>query len=595
MKDMKFLVKKILLLTVFNFAEFVSGSTYDVRKSRIFEVMHQGPGGIDRVNKQVLFSETKNIAQDLNLDEIARRFGCKTLLGQAFILFNLKNPISPYDHSLTIQHRQELIKFLVENPEILENLEALILQAVENESIVLRFMQSRSVDSLTENPIAKVIRFMDRDKYMQVYSKWMSSRSVGVGLWTLAGQASKAWGSVFSDLSLTQRTLLVASGLLGLNSDALTEEHQFMMNIWMTAMTGYSLYSHYSGALATRNALYSLHRLVDISKQIENVCLASGVEHQFKVSSIRSEQGRKLLKDLDQARYKDKNSNFIASPLVNSFMYDVYEHDMNLAPVYASIGEIDAYVALAKKMVALQADGAHQFCFAQFLDDARPTIKAQGFWNVLVSKGKVVGNNLSESRNIILTGANEGGKTTTIRAILQNIVLAQTFGIAAATEFVFTPFTKIHSYLNVSDDILSGKSRYAFELQQAKSILDQIEALQSEDKFFFVLDELFTGTNGEDGAQAAYDFIDNIASFPKIQFIYATHFNRLKEIGSANPACANYKIDPPLRDVKGQFIRDDQGQFIYPYILSPGANSVNVALERARDAGIFKKKTPKAV
>lgn len=594
MKKMRFLLKKILLIVIVNFSVFAVGAMYDASKSRIFDVMYQGPGGIEKVNKKVVFAEVKNIAQDLNLDEIARRFGCKTKLGQAFILCNLKKPISPYDQSLILQHRQKLIKFLVENQEILEQLRSLILQAVEEESVVIQFMQNRLVNSPTENPLVKFFRWMDRSPSMSTYNKYTQLMSfVRAQVPSVFYDGINVFNSAFQDVSFSQRILLLGSGLLSLSSSKqLTDEHKFVSGLYSTLTTGYALYSHYSGALATRKALHSLYQLINISKQIEDLCLQLGVEHQFKVSSIQSEKGQELLDGLNQARYKDKDTNFVMSTLVNSFMYDVYEYDIHLAPVYASIAEIDAYVAFAQKIIELQAHGDHQICFVEFLDDSQPVVKAKAFWNLLVSKGKVVVNDLSESRNIILTGANEGGKTTTIRAILQNIILAQTFGIAAADEFVLTPFTKIHSYLNVSDDILSGKSRYAFELQQAKSILDQIEALRSEDKFFFVLDELFTGTNGEDGAQAAYDFIDNIASFPKIQFIYATHFNRLKQIGHANPACANYKIEPPLRDEKGQFIRDEQGEFIYPYKLSLGANSVNVALERAKDAGIFKKKRP---
>ena len=583
MKNMKFYSKSIVVFIALFVVHGVQA------QSRVFEVMYQGPGGIDKMNKKVLFAETKNISQDLNLAEIANRFGCKTLLGKAFILHHLEKPISPFDQSLTVQHRQDLIKFLVEHPEVLEQLENLIVSLLADEAAVIKFMQSRSVDSPTENPIAKAMRFMDKNKYAQIYSKWWSVRSLGLGIASLGGQGVKAWDSLFSDMSLARRTLAMASGFFGLSFDQFTAEQLLMANLWMSTIAGYSLYSHYTGALATRDALYSLNRLADVAHEIEALCKEHNIEHQFKLSSIRSDRGRQILKDLNQSHYKNKDTNFILSPIINTFMYEIYENDEIFAPIYASIGEIDAYVALAKKIVALQVDD-HAYCFAQFLDQERPKIDAQDFWNILISKGLVVTNSLNESRNIILTGANEGGKTTTIRAILQNIVLAQTFGIAAAQEFRFTPFTKIHSYLNVSDDILSGKSRYAFELQQAKTILHQIEALQPEDKYFFVLDELFTGTNGEDGAQAAYDFIDNIASFSGIQFIYATHFNRLKQIGAANPACANYKIDPPLRNAKGEFIRDEQGQFIYPYTLSPGANNVNVALERAKDAGIFRKK-----
>ncbi|MBP6870314.1 hypothetical protein KBC04_05500 [Candidatus Babeliales bacterium] len=603
-----------LLFAVGHLDAAYSPQVYDRGNARVFEVMYQGPGGIDAVNKKILFAETKNLSQDLNLQEMSHRFGCKTELGKAFLKFHLEKPISPFDRSSTVEHRQKLIRFFVDNPDLQEKMDALIGQVAEHEKTFMEFMKERSVQTSSENPLVSFLRWKDRNKYVQSYVKTIEANylvdGAGKVLKPVVNQGVNLWNFTISDLSATERIVLFASGLVtGLKNVAVgsitsllpiwlrddktvTEDNLYLMNAYMAAVAGYSMYTHYAGALESRNALHSLYRLVDIAKEIESLCSAHDIEHQFKVSSIRSRAGLDLLEELNQDRYKDKDSNFIYSIAVNSFKYDVYENDAALAPVYASIAEMDAYLALARK-ISSQQTADNKFCFAEFLDNSKPKIETKGFWNILVSKGSVVTNDLSEDRNIILTGANEGGKTTTIRAILQNIVLAQTFGIAAATEFKIAPYAMIHSYLNVSDDILSGKSRYAFELAQAKNILDQIESLSVDSNFFFVLDELFTGTNGEDGAEAAYRFIDNIASFPGIQFIYATHFNKLKEIGAANPACANYKIEPPLSNNKGEFIRDDKGEFIYPYKLSPGANSVNVALERAIDAGIFRKKMKK--
>lgn len=579
-------VKKLLLL-FFCMTYAVLNSFHQVSKSRIFDVMYQGYGGMYAVNKQVSFADVKNISQDLNLKEIAKRFDCKTLLGQNFILFNLEKPISPFDQSLTIENRQKLIRLLVESPELLDKFELLISQAIEHEAAVIKFMAKRSVDSPTDNPLSQFFRWMDKEPRLSTYFKYMQLNSfLRAQIPAVVQDGQKAWNSIVADIPLSSRIFMTFAALTGWSSQEMTAEHRFTAGFVSTLYAGFSLYSHYTGALATRDALYSLHKLIAISKQIEMLCKENKIDHQFKVSSIRSDDGVRLLATLDG--YDNKDTHFIVSTLVNACMYDVYEYDEHLAPVYACIGEIDAYVAIAKKMIDLQS-ADHQFCFAQFLELTNPKIKAIDFWNMLVTNDKVVVNNLTESKNIILTGANEGGKTTMIRAILQNIVLAQTFGIAAAKEFVYGPYTKIHSYLNVCDDILAGKSRYAFELLQAKNILRQIQTLKPKETYFFVLDELFTGTNGPDGEQTAYNFIDNIASYHGIQFIYATHFNRLKEIGLKNPQCVNYKIDPPLMDADGHFVRDEQGDLIYPYTLSLGANTVNVALERAKDMGIFSK------
>jgi DNA mismatch repair ATPase MutS len=651
---------------------------YDAGKARVFQVMYQGPGGIEDVNRKTLYAETKNLAFDLNLSEISTRFGCKTQMGQGFIAKTLAKPISPLDKNNTIKHRQEMIQLFIDHPELQEKFEILIQQAVEHEAVLMKFMQKRFVMDIEGNPIKFIDQLQRRNVFMQLLEQGNKAINVGsagmnmtaatidfssqgidkaldktIGanldivsnipvinneikersqlfqknfepMLTSAATVRDSFLKGYSSLSNLVYNNLLASGLLATGTAFLTKKisSQNLKKIslpaqallagslllattqvpgmwdlgkasnaafwaaYTTAAGAYSLYSHYVDAVVIRDSLYALSRLIDISQEIEDVCNQHGVDHQFKLSDIQSQDGVSLLEELQNDRYKEKDSNLFLTPLVHSFVFDVYENDINLSPIYASIAEIDVYVAIARKMTQLE-NSDHQLSFVQFLDDAQPKIQAQGFWNMLVTKGDVVTNNISEGRNIILTGSNEGGKTTTIRAILQNIVLAQTFGIAAASEFALTQFDVIHSYLNVSDDILNGKSRFASELKQAQDILTRIKALHATEKFFFAFDELFTGTNGEDGAECAYRFIDNVASYKGIQFIYATHFNKLKSIGSTNPACANYKIEPPLRDEKGAFIRDDKGQLIYPYKLSAGANDVNVAMDRAKDAGIF--------
>ena len=219
----------------------------------------------------------------------------------------------------------------------------------------------------------------------------------------------------------------------------------------------------------------------------------------------------------------------------------------------------------------------NKFCFVNFVDDAKPSIHAKGFWNILVQSPVV--NTISENKNVLLTGPNKGGKTTSIRALLQNVVLGQCFGVAAAEEFEYTMFDAIHSYLNISDDLINGLSLFASELKRAQEILEKIKSLETGKKFFFALDELFTGTVAEDGEVCAYEFVKKISTFDDVLFIYATHFAKVKELGTDNATCMNYKVDAPTKN--------DAGKLVYPFTLSQGASDANVALDLAREAGLF--------
>ena len=359
-----------------------------------------------------------------------------------------------------------------------------------------------------------------------------------------------------------------ATGIIGINA----------------ASNFYGIYKDHQQGLQIRNVLHAFNKLIDIEDQIEKLCEKHGIKKQFLIGTIQDEDVLDLMYELESNRYANSSNPFVFTPKIRAFVYELYEKDMLLAPIFAAIAEMDVLYAIADKMVSCQ-DTTNKLCLANFVESDRPIVQGNAFWNILVKNA--INNNIHADANVILTGPNAGGKSVTIRAILQNILLAQTFGVAAATEFSLTPFDVIHSYIRVSDDILGGLSLFATEVKRAQDIMQRIKNLSADQKYFFALDELFTGTNAHDGEMCACVFIENIANYPNVQFIYATHFDRLKEVGRMHKYCVNYKINAPAQNEQGQFIRNEKGKLVYPYTLSVGANNISVAKEIAYDAGLF--------
>ena len=83
------------------------------------------------------------------------------------------------------------------------------------------------------------------------------------------------------------------------------------------------------------------------------------------------------------------------------------------------------------------------------------------------------------------------GKTTFIRTIAINSVLAQTLSICFAKTYT-APFLKVHTSIRITDDLLENTSYY---LQEVLIIKELIEASKTEENCLFVLDEIFKGTN----------------------------------------------------------------------------------------------------
>ena len=92
---------------------------------------------------------------------------------------------------------------------------------------------------------------------------------------------------------------------------------------------------------------------------------------------------------------------------------------------------------------------------------------------------------------IFLVGHSGSGKTTFIRTLVLNALLAETLDICFAEAYT-APYMKIYSSIRISDDIAEGTSYY---LQEVLTVKRFIDASQEPAPCLFALDELFKGTN----------------------------------------------------------------------------------------------------
>ena len=146
-----------------------------------------------------------------------------------------------------------------------------------------------------------------------------------------------------------------------------------------------------------------------------------------------------------------------------------------------------------------------------------------------------------------------------------------------------TPYTHIHSYLNIPDT--SGRdSLFQAEARRCKDILDIINDSQEsndksfhglsdtsnkfndkshdpnnkllESKHFCIFDELFSGTNAEEATSASYGFLKYLQKRENVDFILTTHFVKLCKKVKKNKTglrIANCKMDAALADDKIHF------------------------------------------
>ncbi len=158
------------------------------------------------------------------------------------------------------------------------------------------------------------------------------------------------------------------------------------------------------------------------------------------------------------------------------------------------------------------------FCIPQVT--AMPSLQGQDMGHVLLKAEKRVCNNVSfnEQRFVILTGSNMSGKSTFLRTLGINLVLARAGSVVCATQFSFYPFDVFVS-MRITDSLQDSESFFYAELKRLQAI---IQHLQAGHTTFVILDEILRGTNSNDKRNGTIGLIRKLAKENTFGII-ATH------------------------------------------------------------------------
>ncbi len=247
------------------------------------------------------------------------------------------------------------------------------------------------------------------------------------------------------------------------------------------------------------------------------------------------------------------------------------------------VGYIDAYLSIATLMRERQQSNA-PYCFVEFITDAQtPIIHAQDFYHPAIPADKVVLNTLSfaapqHPNNLIISGVNAGGKSTIMKALALGCLLGQSIGIAPARRFVFTPFHRIGTYLNITDDSSKQQSLFRAELARALALLKRIDELPQNQFSLTILDEICTGTEARVGEALAFAVAEKLATYPNSITLLSTHFSGLVDLETQDPT--------RFKNMKVVVQKDATGNFVYPYHIQFGATTQQIAPDLLEQIGL---------
>jgi DNA mismatch repair ATPase MutS len=234
-----------------------------------------------------------------------------------------------------------------------------------------------------------------------------------------------------------------------------------------------------------------------------------------------------------------------------------------------AVGEFEALTALAGYRFEHPGDVLPQFV------ETGPLFDAEGLTHPLLPAGKAIRNDVKLGDGlhlIVLSGPNMAGKSTFIRSVGINAVLAQCGAPVRAAVLRMSPLA-VAASICVLDSLSGGTSRFYAEIRKLK-VAEELS--EGPVPVLFLMDELLSGTNSKDRLEGTKLVVRSLMNRGAIGIV-STHDLALAEIPrTMDGRAVNCHFEDRLED----------GKLIFDYKLLPGVVKTSNALELMRSIGL---------
>ncbi|MCO6302908.1 MutS family DNA mismatch repair protein [Staphylococcus epidermidis] len=183
----------------------------------------------------------------------------------------------------------------------------------------------------------------------------------------------------------------------------------------------------------------------------------------------------------------------------------------------------------------------------------------------LLDEENAIANTIDISNHILLTGSNASGKSTFMKAVALNFILAQSIQTATAHSFIYQPGYVMTSMAN-ADDVLSGDSYFMSELKSIRRLFNTHQC----NKIYCFIDEIFKGTNTTERIAASESVLSYLDNQKAYQVIAATHDVELSTL--LENTYNNYHFNESIQE----------NSIFFDYKIKPGKANTRNAIELLR-------------
>lgn len=215
----------------------------------------------------------------------------------------------------------------------------------------------------------------------------------------------------------------------------------------------------------------------------------------------------------------------------NKMMLEVREHKKEIDEILEISGSIETTIAIGAYRASLE-----EWCIPEFTEGM---ICLEEAYHPLIENP--VKNSISTGKGVLLTGSNASGKSTFLKTVAINAILAQTLYTCTSKKYI-GGFYHLYSSMALRDNLESGESYYIVEIKSLKRIID---AGAGGSKILCFVDEVLRGTNTVERIAASTQILKSFAGNNTICFA-ATHDIELTSLLEQD--YDNYHFEEEVRD-----------------------------------------------
>ena len=209
------------------------------------------------------------------------------------------------------------------------------------------------------------------------------------------------------------------------------------------------------------------------------------------------------------------------------------------------------------------------------LAEGKALFDGESLGHPLIAESRTVRNDVrlgAEPRALIVSGSNMSGKSTLMRTVGTNVVLALAGAPVRAARLRMSPLA-VGASIHILDSLQTGASRFYAEITRLRQV---VELTEGELPLLFLLDEILSGTNSHDRLIGAEAVVRGLVERGAVGLVTTHDLALTRIVESLNGSAANVHFEDHL----------EKGRMVFDYKMRPGVVRRSNALELMRSVGL---------